>query len=337
MPKLLSPNFSRIAGYAFAVVVVIIAALLRAILSPVLGAGVPFILFYPAVALAAWFGGFWPGVLSTMLGGFTAWYIFMPPSFSWIVLDSSGAGQLIVFLFSSLFISVLAESLHETTRRARQGEIKEGEQHEQYRVTLASIADAVIATDAKGRVTFMNPVAESLTGWTYRDASGRPLNEVFKAINEQTREPVSNPALQALDKGLVVALANHSVLLAKDGTERAIDDTAAPIQTAETGITGAVLVFRDISERRLAQRQRIESRERLRITLESIGDAVIATDAAGRVSFVNPIAEQLLGYRAEQTVGRPLRNVFKDRKSTRLNSSHMSISYAVFCLKKKNE
>jgi PAS domain S-box-containing protein len=310
MPKLLTPNFSRIAGYAFAVVVVIIAALLRAILSPVLGAGVPFILFYPAVALAAWFGGFWPGVLSTMLGGFTAWYIFMPPSFSWIVLDSSGAGQLIVFLFSSLFISVLAESLHETTRRARQGEIKEREQHEQYRVTLASIADAVIATDAKGRVTFMNPVAESLTGWTYRDASGRPLNEVFKAINEQTREPVSNPALQALDKGLVVALANHSVLLAKDGTERAIDDTAAPIQTAETGITGAVLVFRDISERRLAQRQLIESRERLRITLESIGDAVIATDAAGRVSFVNPIAEQLLGYRAEQTVGRPLRNVF---------------------------
>src|SRR5689334_25012575 len=119
MPTLLIPNFSRTARYGFAIVVVVIAALLRQILSTALGAGVPFILFYPAVALAAWFGGFWPGVLSTMLGGFTAWYIFIPPSFSWIVLDSSGAGQLIVFLFSSPFLSVLPESLHDTTRHAR--------------------------------------------------------------------------------------------------------------------------------------------------------------------------------------------------------------------------
>jgi PAS domain S-box-containing protein len=116
--------------------------------------------------------------------------------------------------------------------------------------------------------------------------------------------------LQALEKGRVVGLTNHSLLIAKDGTERAIDDSAAPIQTAETGITGAVLVFRDITERRAAERQLIESRERLRITLESIGDGVIATDAEGRVSFANPVAQRLLGYPAEQTVGRPLRDVF---------------------------
>jgi PAS domain S-box-containing protein len=310
MPTLLTPNFSRIARYAFAVVVIIIAALLREILWPVLGAGVPFILFYPAVALAAWFGGFWPGVLSTVLGGLTAWYIFMPPSFSWMVLDPSSASQLIVFLLASLFICLLAESLHEATRQARQSEIKEREQHEQYRVTLGSIGDAVIATDAKGRVTFMNAVAESLTGWTYQNASGRPLDEVFKVLHEESRQPVSNPALQALQKGFVVGLANHSVLIAKDGTERAIDDSAAPIQTAETGITGAVLVFRDITERRAAQRELVESRERFRITLESIGDAVIATDAEGRVSFVNPVAQKLLGSGTEQIVGRSLRDVF---------------------------
>jgi PAS domain S-box-containing protein len=310
MPTLLIPNFSPLARYGFAIVVFVIAALLREILSPVLGQGVPFILFYPAVAMAAWLGGFWPGVLCTVLSSFVSWYVFMPPYLSWTVLDTSAAAQLTIFILASLFICLLAESLHDAARRATQKEINEREQREQYRVTLASIGDAVIATDAKGRVTFMNPVAEALTGWSYPEASGKPINEVFKIINEQTRQPISNPAAQALENGVVVDLANHSVLLAKDGTERAIDDTAAPIQTAETGITGAVLVFRDISERRLAQRQLIESRERLRITLQSIGDGVIATDAEGRVSFVNPVAEQLLGYRAEQTVGRPLRNVF---------------------------
>ena len=310
MPTLLTPSLSRRARYGFAIVVVVIAALLREILSPVLGQGVPFILFYPAVAVAAWLGGFWPGILSTALSGVLSWYIFMPPYLSWTVVDASAAGQITIFILASLFICLLAESLHEATRRARQGETKEREQREQYRVTLASIGDAVIATDAKGRVAFMNSVAEALTGWTYRDASGKPLDEVFKVVNEQTRQRVNNPALQALEKGLVVGLMNHSLLIAKDGTERAIDDSAAPIQTAETGITGAVLVFRDITERRAAQRQLIESRERLRTTLESIGDGVIATDAEGRMSFANPVAQRLLGYPAEQTVGRPLRDVF---------------------------
>src|SRR6185503_4793312 len=216
MPTLLIPNFSRTARYGFAIVVVVMAALLRQILSTALGAGVPFILFYPAVALAAWFGGFWPGVLSTVLGGFFAWYMFMPPYLSWMVFEASAAGQLTIFILASLFICLLAESLREATRRATQGETKEREQREQYRVTLASIGDAVIATDAKGRVAFMNSVAEALTGWTYRDASGKPLDEVFKVINEQTRQRVNNPALQALEKGLVIGLTNHSLLIAKD-------------------------------------------------------------------------------------------------------------------------
>lgn len=183
MPTLLIPNFSRTARYGFAIVVVVIAALLRQILSTALGAGVPFILFYPAVALAAWFGGFWPGVLSTVLGGFFAWYMFMPPYLSWMVFEASAAGQLTIFILASLFICLLAESLREATRRATQGETKEREQREQYRVTLASIGDAVIATDAKGQIAFMNPVAEALTRCTHQDASGRPLNEVFMVIN----------------------------------------------------------------------------------------------------------------------------------------------------------
>src|SRR5437773_9966253 len=183
MLTLTTPNFSRRVRYAFAILAVIIASLLREALAPILGRGVPFILFYPTVALAAWFGGFWPGISSTALGGFIAWYVFIPPEFSFMVSEPTAAGQLIVFLLSSAFICLLAESLHQATRTAQEGEIREREQRDQYRVTLASISDAVIATDAQGRVTFMNHVAESLTGWSYEQASGQPLDEVFKIVN----------------------------------------------------------------------------------------------------------------------------------------------------------
>src|SRR5271170_511438 len=103
-------------------------------------------------------------------------------------------------------------------------------QSEWLRITLASIGDAVISTDADGRVTFMNGVAESLTGWSGAEAVGRPLTDVFRIINEQTRQPVEDPALRALRDGTIVGLANHTVLIARDGTETPIDDSAAPMR-----------------------------------------------------------------------------------------------------------
>lgn len=95
----------------------------------------------------------------------------------------------------------------------------------------------------------MNAVAESLTGWTLAEALGYPLVEVFNIVNEQTCEPVENPALRALREGLIVGLANHTILISKDDTERPIDDSAAPIRSSDGVILGSVLIFRDISER----------------------------------------------------------------------------------------
>jgi PAS domain S-box-containing protein len=303
-------NFSKIAQYAFAVLVVILAWLLREFVNPILGERVPFILFYPTVVLAAWFGGLGPGLLSTALSVFIAWYVFMPPAYSFTLSDPTGLAQLLIFLLASTMISFLAESLHRITRKAQEGERREHQQSEEFRVTLESIGDAVIATDAEGRITFVNRVAEALTGWTHKEVLGRPLDEVFKIVNEQTREAVENPALRALEHGSIVGLANHSVLIAKDGKEYPIDDSAAPIHVTETGTTGAVLVFRDITQRRAAEHELWESRERLRITLSSIGDAVVVTDAAGGVTYVNPVAENLLGYSLAQAKSRPLGQVF---------------------------
>ncbi|HEY5313207.1 MAG TPA: response regulator [Pirellulales bacterium] len=121
-------------------------------------------------------------------------------------------------------------------------------------VTLNSIGDAVIATDLEGRTVFINPVAQQLTGWNATEAVGRPMAEIFRIVNEYSREPVENPVTKVLRDGVIVGLANHTLLIARDGRERAIDDSGAPIQDAHGQILGAVLVFRDITERRQLER-----------------------------------------------------------------------------------
>lgn len=121
-------------------------------------------------------------------------------------------------------------------------------------LTLRSIADGVIATDALGRVELLNPVAEALTGWSQGDAAGRSIEEVFRIINEETRREVENPVTRVLREGVVMGLANHTLLVAKDGTERPIADSGAPIRDEKGEILGVVLVFRDRSEERWAQR-----------------------------------------------------------------------------------
>jgi PAS domain S-box-containing protein len=121
--------------------------------------------------------------------------------------------------------------------------------------TLTSIGDAVVATDEAGRVTFLNGVAENLTGWTQAQAEGRPLQEVLRIVNEETRRPVESPVDKALRGGVIVGMANHTVLISRDGVERPIDDSAAPIRNSQGKIVGVVLVFRDITERQAAEEQ----------------------------------------------------------------------------------
>ncbi len=175
-------------------------------------------------------------------------------------------------------------------------------EREELRITLASIGDAVISTDAEGRVKYLNPVAEVLTGWTQAEAAGRPLPEVFHIVNEYTREPAENPALRALQEGVVVGLANHTTLIARDSTERPIDDSAAPMLDESGAPVGVVLVFRDVTERRQAE----EAQARLAAIVQSSQDTIVSKSLQGIIRTWNAAAERLFGYTAEEAVGQPI-------------------------------
>jgi len=185
------------------------------------------------------------------------------------------------------------------------------EQREWLRVTLASIGDAVIATDAKGCVTFINPVAEKLTGWRQVDAEGQPLQTVFSVRNERTGQPIGNPVERVLREGVVVGLGNHTILTARDGVERPIDDSAAPIHNSAGGMIGVVLIFRDVTEQRRIQSEARQSEARFRGLMEQAPFSIQVFSPHGRTVQVNRAWEELWGVRFEQIADY---NILEDRQ-----------------------
>ena len=157
-----------------------------------------------------------------------------------------------VMIFYPLATVLAGQILSDQVRVIRtMADLEEAKQN--LSITLHSIGDAVISTNLKGEIVFMNPVAEALTGWTQREALGARASSVFRIIDEKTRTVLEDPLNQAFTKGEAVGLTNHALLIAKDGTERPISDSAAPIRDAQKQITGVVLVFRDQSEQRRVQ------------------------------------------------------------------------------------
>ena len=165
---------------------------------------------------------------------------------------------------------------------------------------MKSIGDGVIATDMKGNVTFINPVAELLTGWTKDEAIGKQLSTVFNIVNEGSREPSENPVTRVIKTGQIIGLANHTLLIARDGREVPISDSASPIVLNGDEKLGVILVFQDATESRRAEEELRESEERYRTIMEQAADAVFVHDQEGRIVDANNKACQNLGYLREE-------------------------------------
>jgi PAS domain S-box-containing protein len=172
------------------------------------------------------------------------------------------------------------------------------------RVTLSSIGDAVIAADGQGRITFLSPVAQALTGWTQEEAGSVPLERVFRIVNEETRETVESPTTRAPCEGAVIGLANHTLLIAKDGTERPIEDSAVPIRDENGGVTGVVLVFRDISERRRQERERAATLAHAQAIIATLRHSFLVLDNDLRIQSANASFYRTFQVSEEGTVGR---------------------------------
>ena len=168
--------------------------------------------------------------------------------------------------------------------------------------TLKSIGDGVIATDRNGGVKFMNHAAESMTEWPQSEAMGRPLNEIFHIINEETREVCDNPAVKVIGSGKIIGLANHTILVSRNGREIPIKDSGAPIVLAHGDTIGVVLVFQDDSESRDAETKLRESKERLLLAMESAGEGLWEWDVEGESMQCDNLCFQLLGYGPEEVV-----------------------------------
>jgi PAS domain S-box-containing protein len=240
---------------------------LRLLLRDDMRATAPYITFIPAIVFSTWFGGTGPGIFSTLLSLIAVFYsVILPFERSRLPTLADGVGAVIFVIIGLFFSFEIARRMAAEAELERAKSKAEGDR-DLLSTTLASIGDAVIAADADGKVTFLNAVAEGLTGWSQADAAGKTMSEVFVIRSEATGMPVENPAQRAMREGIVIGLANHTVLIHKDGRAIPIEDSAAPIRDDRGRVLGVVLVFHDVTTRRRGEEALQRSEERLQLAL----------------------------------------------------------------------
>ncbi|MBK9710136.1 MAG: PAS domain S-box protein [Kouleothrix sp.] len=244
-------------------------------------------LFLAPIILSAYLGGLGPGLLATALAALLANYLMLPPIASFSILSAPDKVEWASLIVIGALVSVLNEALHRARRRAETSQRR-------HAITLASIGDGVITTDAQGRITFLNHEAERLTGWSSAEAVGQPLPAVFRIVNEHTGAPVEDPMAKALRDGGAVGPANHTVLIGRAGRATPIDDSGAPIRQADGAIEGVVLVFRDVSAQKQGEAALRERERKLSTIFELLPVGISILDADRNASYVNPALKKIL-------------------------------------------
>jgi PAS domain S-box-containing protein len=311
-PPPLRTQFAGVAwSYAIAVLACIAAWALRAALDPLLGAQVAYSPLLLSVAFAAWFGGLGPAVFATFLGGAISWYAYLSPADHFGGLDIEDSVQLGLYAAAALCIGGIASALRASRERAhtlareviaREAGLEKtraelAAERDRSQVTLRAIADAVIATDGHGIVTFVNDCAAALTAWPAAEALGKPLSKVFRTLDPQTRRWIDFPLASTSGD------AADTTLVARDGTERVVEAKLSAIRDGRSNAGGSVLVFRDITQARHARAALEESEARFRVMADQTPVLLWMCDAKRAFVYVNRSWLQFTGRTMEQETG----------------------------------
>ena len=276
------------------VTVFAIALALRHLLQPLLSTQFGFMFFIPAIGVAAWKEGRRAGLLVTLLSSAAVWYWWLPEFRSFRLPDFATALHLIAFTAIGVGIAYFMGEGRNAMHAARAAQAREVALRQDYEVTLRSIGDAVIATDAAGRVTFMNAVAEKLTGYAFGAVRGIEVETVFAISDEETRSPRPSPVREVLADRKKIGLHNHTLLRTRDGREVPIVDSAAPIFGEDGELRGVVLVFHDVVEQANSRHQLREANAALKQQIADLRQLQALSWRVHGAAELQPLMEEVL-------------------------------------------
>ena len=303
-----NPSLRSALRYGIAPISVALATAIRLALDPLLGDRFPFLAFIVAIGVTAWYGGLGPSLLAVALSWLAADHFLLQPRGPGPIF-SDRSQVIFPFFAAGLIVTLLSGAVRDARRRARASAAEarraleaQQAQREWHRITLASIGDAVITTDPRGRVTSLNPAAERLTGSGGHEAAGRPLTEVLRTV-EGAIDGTAHLPVAGVVRGEAVPSGHPTVLIDGGGAARSVEHNAAPIKDDRGEVTGVVIVLRDITERRQAEQALRASEARFRHLADTMPQIVWTAGPDGSVDYFNARWDEYTGMTPEASLG----------------------------------
>ena len=306
----LSPEILRYGG---AVAGVVLATLFRLALDPTLDKSSPLTTYFVAVIATAIFAGLGPALVSIALGAILGTYLFIEPKNSFALSEKEDLLRVLTFCALTAGLSLLIRFIQGARNRAELNVAALAESRERLATILASIGDAVIATDVEGRVTFLNGIAQELTGWDQEYAAGKPIGDLFKIVDEDSEQAIECPVARVLAGEIPNRAASSVLLIARDGSRIPVEETSSQISDQSGKAIGVLLVFRDLTERKKAEQALRRSEQDLSDFFENAAIGFEWVGADRRILRANPAQLALLGYSRDEYLGKDAAEFYEDR------------------------